>query len=278
MSATPIYRWPGGRFMVVPQWVVFLRPDFSSYWCFAAAFLCLISPNAPAQTDPRAPGNANFADRAEKTYKDARRQYLAATNDTELAWRFGRACFDWADEVTTSEKRAEIANEGIAACRAILKNNSKSAPGHYYLAMDLGQLARTKTLGALKLVTEMESEFNRVVELDSHFDFAGPDRNLGLLYGDAPGWPVSVGDKSKAREHFEKALKLAPDYPENHLNLIESELAWGDKKSAASQLAALDELWPEAQKKFTGDAWASSWPDWEKRRNDAKKKLAPPVK
>lgn len=51
----------------------------------------------------------------------------------------------------------------------------KSAAGHYYLGMNLGQLARTKLLGALKLVDEMEREFKAAVALDERFDHA--DRN-----------------------------------------------------------------------------------------------------
>ena len=69
-----------------------------------------------------------------------------------------------------------------------------------------------------------------------------------------------------------QALKLSPDYPENQLNLIEAQLKWGDKKAAAAGLKALDEIWPDARKKLTGDEWASSWADWEKRREAAQKR------
>ena len=39
-----------------------------------------------------------------------------------------------------------------AACRQALAQGSNSAPAHYYLGMNLGQLARTRGLSALKLV------------------------------------------------------------------------------------------------------------------------------
>ncbi len=99
---------------------------------------------------------------------------------------------------TPSAPRLRSRASPPAASRS--RANPNSAPAHYYLAMNLGQLARTEFLGALKLVREMEREFKTAAELDAQFDFAGPERSLGLLYRDAPGWPVSIGSKRKARE------------------------------------------------------------------------------
>ena len=55
------------------------------------------------------------------------------------------------------------------------------------------------------------------LRLDPNYDLAGADRALGLLYYEAPGWPLSVGNKNKARQHLQRAVKLAPTYPENQL-------------------------------------------------------------
>jgi Tetratricopeptide repeat len=261
-----------------------LRPAFAATGRLGALFAGLVvllgSFNARAQVDtkdPKPPGAAEFAAQAEKTYDAARTRYSNETNNLELAWRFARACFDWADYATTDAKRAAIAGEGIAACHKLLETSSNSIPGHYYLAMNLGQLARTKSLGALKIVGQMEVEFKTGLRLDSGFDYAGPDRNLGLLYLDTPGWPVSLGGKSKARQHLQQALKLSPGYPDNHLNLIEAQLKWGDKKAAIAGLKALDEIWPEAREKLTGDEWAPDWADWTKRREAAQKKAGAAV-
>ena len=46
--------------------------------------------------------------------------------------------------------------QGIAAAKQAVSRASNSAPAHYYLGMDLAQLAQTKSLGALKLVGQME--------------------------------------------------------------------------------------------------------------------------
>ena len=69
------------------------------------------------------------------------------------------------------------------------------------------------------------------------------------------------------------AVKAAPDYPENHLNLAESCLRWKDRDQAERQLNALDALWSKARTNFAGEAWERSWADWSPRRDAARKKL-----
>ena len=90
--------------------------------------------------------------------------------------------------------------------------------------MNQGQLARTKLLGAIHLVDEMEVSFKTALALDPTYDFAGPDRCLGLLYRDAPGWPTSIGSRMKARRHLQAAADLRPNHLENRLALLESAL------------------------------------------------------
>jgi hypothetical protein len=144
--------------------------------------------------------------------------------------------------------------------------------------MNLGRLADTKrNLGALKIVDEMEREFKAAHDLDERFDYSGSDRNLGLLYWQAPNI-VSIGSRTKARQHLQRAVDLAPELPENRLNLIEAFLKWGDRTPAAREFKALEDFWPEAHKKFAGIEWTSSWNDWNVRFAVAKKKIVPETK
>lgn len=214
-----------------------------------------------------------FASRAETAFEQAQIRFQSQTNDPVAAWEFARTCFDWADWATNKSQRAAIARDGIAACRHSLALTN-SAAAHYYLALNLGQLARSEMLGALKLVHEMEREFKAAARLDPYFDFAGPERSLGLLYRDAPGWPMSIGNRHAAREFLESAATLAPADPENILNLAESDLKWGDRAGANKELDALDALWPRAQQNLTGPAWEQSWDDWTKRRAILRQKLS----
>jgi hypothetical protein len=239
-------------------------------WKFAGAILLFAAAGAVFADEAQ---NRIFAGRAEAEFYRAQKQYCSNTNNSEAAWQFARACFDFAGFTTNKTGGAAIANQGIAACRQLIRCDTNAVAAHYYLGMNLGQLARTKSLGALKIIREMESEFTTAAELDKQFDYAGPERNLGLLYRDAPGWPVSVGNHRKARYFLKRAAALAPDYPENLLNLAESNLKWNEREDSKQELNALDALWPTAQKKFTGEKWGQSWDDWSKRRNAVRKRL-----
>jgi len=154
-----------------------------------------------------------------------------------------------------------------------LERTPDSGSAHYYLAMNLGQLARTKILGALSIVDEMEDEFKRARALDSKLDFAGPDRNLGELYLEAPGWPASIGSKTKARQHLKHAIEIAPDYPGNRLKYAEALVRWKDWDDAKEQLKLLEQILPAARTNLSGEAWSPSWVEWDERIQAAKKKI-----
>ena len=229
--------------------------------CFWAAGTNLLSAEGGG---PRAQAERNFEAREQ--------QFQKHPKDAEPAWQFGRACFDLAEYATNSTERAELAERGTGACRQALAMSSNSAAAHYYLALNLGELARTKSVGALKLVGQMEHELTLATELDAHFDFAGPDRSIGLLYRDAPTI-ISIGSRSKAKQHLRRAVELAPEYPENRLDLIESYLKWGDRTEARRELSALEAIWPRARAKLSGPDWAASWVDWQNQLEEFKKKV-----
>lgn len=212
------------------------------------------------------------AGRALRIYQETKTAYHAHPAESGAIWHFARACFDWAEFASNNTQRAALAEEGIAASRALIAQKSNAVAGPYYLGMNLGQLARTKTLGALPIVDDMEVEFKAARTLDEQFDFAGPDRNLGLLYLEAPVI-ASIGSRSKARQHLKRALELAPEYPENRLNWIEACLKYGETTTARKELAALDAAWELAHQQFAGDAWTAAWADWTARRQKCHQRL-----
>lgn len=214
---------------------------------------------------------------AEKAYAKARTDYSMHPADPRVIWEFGRSTFDLADLVPGNARRAEIAQEGIEACKRGLEQAPSSAQLHYYLGLNLGELARTKSLGALRLVDQMEREFIKSIELDSSFDYAGAERSLGMLYRDAPSF-ASIGSKSKARIHLQRALELAPRYPENRLEVLESELKWGERKTARTELKLLEQGWNAAHSEFAGPDWLASWADWTARLEKARKALDEPAR
>jgi len=215
-----------------------------------------------------------FADRALKAYMEARRAHLADRADVDKAWRFGRACFDWAEFSTTKKQRASLAEEGIAACRRVVDANPRLAAGHYYLALNLGQLARTQKLGALPLVAELKGALEKARSLDAKLDNAGPDRCLGMLFRDAPGWPISVGSKKKARVHLSNAVAVDRTYPGNRLELLSAAIEWDDKALLKAQLSETAKVMQSARKEYSGTKWEGKWAIWDSRWQRIRKTAA----
>jgi len=212
--------------------------------------------------------------RPNRIYEEAKARFQKETNSVEAACEFGRAAFDLADFSTNDTQRAALAQEGIDACRHGIGLNPKSAGAHYYLGLNYGQLAQTKLLGALKLVDRMEESWKTTIQLDPRFDYAGGHRTLGVLYRDAPGWPTSLGSRSKARQHLQKAVELCPEYPGNRLSLFEAYVKWGEKKAVQTQTNATEEFLKGARQKLTGEAWALDWRDWDRRWEKIKARCA----
>ncbi len=224
-----------------------------------------LSGEGGANASDHAPTSEVFARRAREAYERARKGHREAPEDPAKAWEFGRACFDWAEYATSKSQRARLAEEGIGACRGAIRKSPKLPGAHYFLAMNLGQLARTRNLGALPLVDELEGSLLRARALDAGFNHAGSDRSLGMLYRDAPGWPISVGSRKKARAHLTASVKLDPDYPENRIVLLESAIEWDDKKLLRAEFANTSATLERARKELTGERWEANWADWDKR-------------
>jgi tetratricopeptide (TPR) repeat protein len=216
--------------------------------------------------------NATFAARAQQAFVRAQQEFTAHPDQADAAINLGRTAYDWAIFATNSDQQARIARAGIAACRQLLARDPHSAAAHYYLGMDYGELAQAEepSMAAYKLIREIEREFKAAADLDERFDFGGPPRCLGLLYRDAPGWPISIGSRRKAREYLERAAALAPNLPENQLNLLESHIRWRQAAEAEKAWQKLAAVWPVARTNLTGVAREFDWADWTTRRAAAR--------
>ncbi len=254
------------------------RQTAARFWPALSAGIALVSLLALPAGAPAAEmtPQANLA-RVARLYAEAQMQYAQTPTNPAVAVDYIRACFDWADATTDKAQRAQMAQAGITAGRQLLQSHPDLGPAHYYLALNLGELARTETIGALKLVREMEPELKEAKRLDPNFDYAGADRALGLLYRDAPGWPASIGSRSKARQYLQDAVELSPDYPENWISLLETHLKWGDKKAVVARLGTVEQVLAAARQKFTGEAWAALWQDWDRSWAKIKAQMTGPT-
>lgn len=210
-SATPNSATATRQWRVSPRsctWLVFVSMLLAPYFPAVSA----PPPKKPADI-PMPTLSARFSDAAHIKLIAARKKFQADTNSVPAAWALGQACFWRGEFAQDDDTRKSLANEGIAVCRALTLHAPTVPEGHYYLALNLGQLARTKWLEALGIVKELEHGMKLASGMNPRLDHAGPDRCLGQLYRDAPGWPISVGSKSKTRAHLLRAVELAPKFP-----------------------------------------------------------------
>src|ERR1051325_6954299 len=151
-------------------------------WALLLCWAAVDRPTAVGALPTSAPPAEIASNRVHRLYVETRHRWQEQTNGAEAAWGFARACFDRADFATNDLERAALAEQGIAASRRAIQLQTNSAAAYYYLGLNLGQLAQTKLLGAIKLIEQMEAAWKQAIELDEKFDYAGPHRSLGLLY------------------------------------------------------------------------------------------------
>ena len=109
--------------------------------------------------------------------------------------------------------------------------------GNFWYASNVGMHARCQGIvEALRAIEPIRGAMERVMRGNERFYFAGPHRVLGVLRLQAPGWPLSIGDKGAAAEHLERAIELAPDFAPNRLHLAQVYLGVGHKEAARQHL------------------------------------------
>lgn len=221
----------------------------------------------------------NNSDQAKKTffeqrYQTALREYRADESNVSAAIEYATAAFDHSNLANRSTERALIAKPAIASCRQLLIGSPTHAQGNYYLALNLGQLARTRWLGALKIVAEMEKRLLTAKAQNPQQDFAGPDRALGRLYFQAPGWPASIGHRKKGIDHLQQAIASAPDYPGNHLFYLEMLASTKRFPIAQMHLDKARAALQRARSQLTSEYWAYRWPEWDRRWQTIQEQLA----
>ena len=239
--------------------------------------LALLTTTAAATAPQGSKAYQAARERAERAWSSAREALAKAPNPgpAQLA-QVGRTCFELAEFAVDREERERLAEEGIAACRKLMEQAPGQAAGPYWLAMNKGQLARTRLLGALRLVAEMERLFHQAEKLDPTLDYHGPDRCLGLLYLQAPRWPASVGNRTKAREHLLSAVNGSPQFPENWVCALEGFDQGGDLAEFSKLLKNYRSREPELRKAFPAPEWAWYWEHWAERLN-ALRSIPPPA-
>ena len=172
-----------------------------------------------------------------------------------------RLCLQLAERETNPEKREKLATQGVGfAEAAIAQGGNSDGAVHYYLAANLGLAVREHITLAVGNLDRLESEMKQALALSPDIDDGGPLRLLGALYLKAPAWPNGIGDRDKALELLEKAVKEHPRHPLNHLFYAQALWEEGDEASL-TQVKAEFSL---GEKLLAEGNWGYSKEPWKK--------------
>lgn len=135
---------------------------------------------------------------------------LDAAGEQELA----RLQERWAQiNYELPEARREAAFEQLASqAEAATRRNPDSAELKSWQGIILSTWAGAKGgLGALGLAKRARTAFEESLALDPQALDGSAYTSLATLYYQVPGWPIGFGDKAKAAELFDQALRLNPN-------------------------------------------------------------------
>ncbi len=205
----------------------------------AMAVLLLYASGAPATPPDNLAGADALMDSPALDFQQAQQAlaiYTGLLPGSPPLWvRLARTCFVLGDMAPDSS-RAGYYEKGLTYADKLLAQEPDGVAGHYWKAMNLSGLADVNRVRGFKLLPQIMDELKRSLALDETYDQAGPHRVLGRIYLEAPGWPLSVGDRKKSLEQLTAAIRLAPDNSTNHLYLAETLLDMGKKAQARGEL------------------------------------------
>jgi len=151
--------------------------------------------------------------------------------------RLGRTCFVLGQLVPEAQAMAYY-QQGQSYAETLIREEPNRVEGHYWLALNLcGQAEVGSKLLGSKLLPRILEELQRAIALDGTFDQAGAHRVIGRIYYEAPGWPLSVGDMQKSRQHLQAAVRLSPATSTNHLYLAQTLSRLNETGLARQELA-----------------------------------------
>ncbi len=191
-----------------------------------------------------------YVAQAQATLKEYEQKLREGTGDRQhLLLELARVCCTLG-ELAEDRQRLAYYEQGTRYARRLLQEWPGSVGGRYWLALNLAGEAEVGGGGrALRLLPEIVELLEQVSAHDPAYDQAGAHRALGSIYGEAPAWPLSVGDLGKALHHLTLAVQLAPENSTNRLFLGYILLQLGRIEPAREELtrvfqATQHSFWP----------------------------------
>lgn len=170
------------------------------------------------------------------TRDQAQRWAAAARQDGDSAIKAANCYTFFVRQGKNKELKLADAVKGRKLAETAITMLPRSGLSHYLYAYLTGLVAENDSLRGLKLVPVIEREALLASDLNPAIDHGGPHRMLGELYLRAPAFPVSIGDSSRAVDHYRLAVDQAPGFFENRLGLTEALLTEEESGEACFEL------------------------------------------
>lgn len=129
------------------------------------------------------------------------------------------------------DNKADVFFKGVEYAQLAISLDPENVGGYYWKAENLGRWGETNRFGFLARRSEFEDALKEVIARDRSYDYWGADRTLGAYYiPRALFW----GDRKKAIEHIEMAVKKEPAYLWNLM--IQAEVYQGVDKDKSNSI------------------------------------------
>ncbi|OGP15956.1 MAG: hypothetical protein A3I75_01030 [Deltaproteobacteria bacterium RIFCSPLOWO2_02_FULL_50_16] len=149
-----------------------------------------------------------------------------------------------AEKVKARGDQMLVAKKGMRYADLCLQKNKSLPDCHYYKALNTGLYYEARVVGYHKGLKIIVEEAQKVIDLDPSYDYGGGYRVLGRLYAKIPAFAVGKTavrrDLDKSIDYLQKAITIAPHYPENYLFLADSLYESNRLKEA---LKILHQMW-----------------------------------
>lgn len=201
----------------------------AALWLFVVVLALAAGNVVSAQGADELMEQAEAAFVAKRTFGDGERaiglfeQVIAADGTNAQAHiRIGELYY-WLGELAPEGEKQPLLEKGLAFAQRAVELDDGHPEAHYWTGVLTGRIGEERgILQSLFMVKDIMAAVDRALELDP--DHAGAHLLASQVYRKAPGWPLSIGDRKKAVEHGEEAVRLAPDKTVYVLNLAEAYL------------------------------------------------------
>jgi len=180
-------------------------------------------------------------------------------NNYEACWKIARSYFFIGDGLPETDemkdRHREMGEQGMPYGKKALAINPGGIEGHYYYALCIAEysigISIVKAL-AKGLGPEYEKHVGKALELDRHYDSAGPLRAMGRYWYKLP-WPKR--DIEKSVRYLKEAVEAAPFSIRGRVYLAESYLKGEDNGLAQAELRKALEMQPDLSREIDAARW-----------------------